>query len=43
MWDETTGRNTLSELWSVENNISLANMDWEDFENPTDNSVLRGF
>ncbi|MFJ2106749.1 DUF6924 domain-containing protein [Streptomyces microflavus] len=32
-----------TELWSVENNISLANMDWEDFENATDNGVFRGF
>lgn len=32
-----------TELWSVENNISLANMDWEDFENAADNGVFRGF
>ncbi len=32
-----------TELWSVENNLSLANMDWEDFENVADNGVFRGF
>ncbi|MGQ4485708.1 hypothetical protein ACN6LM_001503 [Streptomyces sp. SAS_281] len=32
-----------AELWSVENNISLANMDWEDFENAAHDGVFRGF
>lgn len=32
-----------TELWSVENNLSLANMDWEDFENASDGGVFRGF
>ncbi|MFJ9875587.1 DUF6924 domain-containing protein [[Kitasatospora] papulosa] len=27
----------------MENNISLANMDWEDFVNAADEGVLRGF
>ncbi|MET8717468.1 DUF6924 domain-containing protein [[Kitasatospora] papulosa] len=32
-----------TELWSIENNISLANMDWEDFVNAADEGVFRGF
>lgn len=33
-----------SEMWSVENNLSLCNMDWEDFaDNLDDNGVYRGF
>lgn len=33
-----------SELWSVENNINLANMDWEDFTRSVDaDGVFRGF
>ncbi|MEM6750445.1 MAG: hypothetical protein AAF612_08245 [Planctomycetota bacterium] len=33
-----------SELWSVENNLSIANMDWEDFsENTDEHGVYRGF
>ncbi len=32
-----------AELWSIENNISLANMDWEDFVNAADEGVFRGF
>ena len=33
-----------SEMWSVENNFSLCNMDWEDFaDNLDDNGVYRGF
>ena len=32
------------ELWSIENNISLANMDWEDFADAADDDgVFRGF
>jgi hypothetical protein len=32
------------ELWSIENNISLANMDWEEFVNAADeDGVFRGF
>jgi hypothetical protein len=32
------------ELWSIENNISLANMDWEEFTNAADDDgVFRGF
>jgi hypothetical protein len=31
-------------LWSVENNINLANMDWEDFASSVDgDDVFRGF
>jgi len=34
----------LPELWSVENNLSLANMDYEDFADSTDaEGVFRGF
>jgi hypothetical protein len=32
------------ELWSIENNISLANMDWEEFVDAADeDGVFRGF
>ncbi len=32
------------ELWSIENNISLANMDWESFADSVDeDGVFRGF
>ncbi|MFT7841842.1 hypothetical protein Q5530_37380 [Saccharothrix sp. BKS2] len=32
------------ELWSVENNISISNMDWEDFADAVDeDGVFRGF
>ena len=37
-------RVTAAELWSIENNISLANMDWEDFVDAADDDgVFRGF
>ena len=33
-----------SELWGVENNINLSNMDWEDFAGSVDaDGVFRGF
>jgi hypothetical protein len=33
-----------SEIWSVQNNLSLANMDWEDFGDEVDEEgVFRGF
>ncbi len=33
-----------SELWSIENNLSLANLDWNDFLDAADkDGVLRGF
>jgi hypothetical protein len=33
-----------SRLWSVENNLSLANMDWEEFADAVDaDGVFRGF
>jgi hypothetical protein len=33
-----------SEMWSVQNNLSLANMDWEEFaESVDDDGVFRGF
>jgi hypothetical protein len=33
-----------SELWGVENNINIANMDWEDFSGSVDHDgVFRGF
>ncbi|HWU56096.1 MAG TPA: hypothetical protein VN175_11390 [Rhizomicrobium sp.] len=33
-----------SQLWSVENNLSLANMDWEDFAGAVDaDGIFRGF
>lgn len=33
-----------SEMWSVQNNLAIANMDWEDFADTTDgDGVFRGF
>lgn len=33
-----------TEMWCVENNLSVANMDWEDFaESLDENGVFRGF
>jgi hypothetical protein len=33
-----------SEMWGVENSLSLANMDWEEFaDNVDDDGVFRGF
>lgn len=33
-----------AELWGVENNLNIANMDWDDFAGSTDeNRVFRGF
>jgi hypothetical protein len=32
------------ELWSVDNNLNIANMDWDEFANTTDDyGVFRGF
>lgn len=47
-WDERPGRLpfrvVVSELPSVENNINLANMDWEDFTQAVgEDGVFRGF
>lgn len=45
--DEQPGRTFRvipSEVWSVQNNLKLANMDWEDFSESTDpDGVFRGF
>lgn len=39
-----TLRVVCSELWSIENNIRLANMEWESFEDAADqDGVFRGF
>lgn len=32
-----------SKLWSVENNLSIANMDWRDFVDAAQEGVFRGF
>jgi len=33
-----------SEMWSVQNNLSLANMDWAEFADSTDeDGIFRGF
>ena len=33
-----------SELWGVDNNLNIANMDWEEFANNTDDyGIFRGF
>ncbi|ANY08834.1 DUF6924 domain-containing protein [Pseudonocardia sp. HH130630-07] len=40
----TEFRVVATELWSVENNLSIANMDWGDFsDNVGDDGVFRGF
>lgn len=40
----TTFRVVPSEMWSVENNLTLANMDWEEFaDNVDDDGIFRGF
>jgi hypothetical protein len=37
-------RVVVEELWSIENNLSLANMDWEEFTEAADeDGVFRGF
>ena len=34
----------VSELWAIENNLNLANMDWEEFaEAVGDDGIFRGF
>jgi len=33
-----------AEMWSVQNNLSIANMDWEEFaDNVDDDGIFRGF
>lgn len=42
--DHRSFRVVPAELWSVENNINLANMDWADFTRATgEDGVFRGF
>lgn len=42
--DQMPFRVVASELWSVENNINLANMDWEDFAGSVgEDGIFRGF
>jgi hypothetical protein len=36
-------RVVVANLWAVENNLSLSNMDWEDFAGNTADGVFRGF
>jgi hypothetical protein len=46
LWDKPgrTFRVIPSEMWGVENNLSLANMDFEEFaDNTDDNGIFRGF
>ena len=45
LWDEhPTFRCIASELWAVDNNLNLGNMDWEDFSGSVDSEgVYRGF
>jgi hypothetical protein len=47
LWDspgESTFRCIPSQLWSVENNLNLGNMDWHDFADATDDhDIFRGF
>ena len=41
---QSTFRVIPSELWGVENNLSLANMDWEEFAGAVDaDGIFRGF
>ncbi|SFF14536.1 hypothetical protein SAMN05421541_106381 [Actinoplanes philippinensis] len=40
----TTFRVVPSEMWSVQNNLTISNMDWEEFVDNTDgDGVFRGF
>ena len=40
----TTFRVVPSEMWSVQNNLTISNMDWEEFADNTDgDGVFRGF
>jgi hypothetical protein len=42
--DGTTFRVVPSEMWSVQNNLSLANMDWDEFADGVDeDGIFRGF
>lgn len=42
--DREPFRCAVSGLWAVENNLNIANMDWEDFsENVDSDGVFRGF
>jgi hypothetical protein len=42
--DYTPFRVIASELWAVENNLNLSNLDWEDFADAVDDDgVFRGF
>jgi hypothetical protein len=41
--DRTPFRCTPSALWDVENNLSIANLDWEDYADATEGGVYRGF
>jgi hypothetical protein len=42
--DYTPFRVIASELWAVENNLNLSNLDWEDFaDSVDDDGVFRGF
>ena len=44
MGDRTPFRCIPSELWSVDNNLNLANMDWEEFSDAAgEDGVFRGF
>ncbi|ALV31684.1 hypothetical protein [Streptomyces sp. CdTB01] len=36
-------RVVVAELWSIENNLSGANMDFEEFAGAVDDGVFRGF
>ncbi len=31
-----------SELWAVDNNLNLANMDWEEFASAAEDGIFRG-
>ncbi|MBB2940544.1 hypothetical protein FB565_000248 [Actinoplanes lutulentus] len=42
--DGATFRAVPSEMWTVQSNLALANMDWEDFATSVnDDGILRGF
>jgi len=42
-YEVETFRCIASELWGIENNLNISNMDWEEFAESTIDGVFRGF
>jgi hypothetical protein len=41
---KTPFRSIPSEIWSIDNNLNIANMDWEEFAGAADeDGIFRGF